>query len=302
MSDENKNQRFIKFIPGPEADFLMQRPFCFALLALVAKRARRESGHPDGLEPGEAYIGDWKAIGASRQNYRTALEILVSRKHFKILETNRNRKKSTTGVTTAGTKVKLLSSSVWDINLNVDNHRSNHCPTTDQPLTNHEQERIRTNQDRNKKGTIVKEKEKIVRPSFRSSLSSEDDLKELCEASSALNLQITEKDFSLWLRKFDKVKIDETLGLMLKQKKKIDDHAKWMQSALDDDWVLKEKNIEKNKLFAENFKSQNKWISLIITKKYCRDSDIQKDYYFTWPTETFQEALILGFSSKQNIG
>ena len=122
-----------------EADFLaINHPHAFILLYFIARRARRYDGHSDGLTIGMAKIGDWEKLGLSRQNYRTALKVLTRYKFLEILETNRTRKKSTTGSTTEGTLVRLLDSRVWDINSQDNNHRPNHCLTTAQPLPNHE--------------------------------------------------------------------------------------------------------------------------------------------------------------------
>lgn len=141
------NPRFIKFIPSEESDYLQENhPNAFLLLCLIAKRARRISGQPDGLEIGEAHIGDYEKAGLNtRGQYRHALEILIGRAHIKKVETCRTRKKATTGATTEGTKVKLLRSDVWDINSDCSNHHDNHRTTTEQPPNNHEQERTRKN-------------------------------------------------------------------------------------------------------------------------------------------------------------
>lgn len=136
-------ERFIKFIPSSESDFLQENhPNAFLLLCLIAKRARRISGGPDGLEIGEAHIGDYQKAGiGSRKQYRTALDILIKRGAIKKLETCRNRKKSATGETTVGTKVKLLKSDIWDINSEQGGHRIGHRGATDGPPMGHEQER-----------------------------------------------------------------------------------------------------------------------------------------------------------------
>ncbi len=131
------SERFIKFIPSKEAMWLLKnKGHAFRLLTIIAESARRYSGDPDGLEIGECFIGGHENYDMTEQNYRTAKDILVKRQHLKIVETCRTRKKSTTGVTTVGTKVKLLSSIVWDINSDEGNDRSNDCPTTDQRPTN----------------------------------------------------------------------------------------------------------------------------------------------------------------------
>ncbi|HWY79556.1 MAG TPA: hypothetical protein VNW29_04300 [Candidatus Sulfotelmatobacter sp.] len=152
-------QRFIKFIPSEEATWLRDtHPNAFLLLQVIAERARRISGHPDGLEIGECYMGDL-CCGFSEQNYRTAKLRLVDMKYVKICETNRTRKKSTTGITTKGTKIKLISSAIWDINIENDNVSPNDCLTTDQRLPNDEQERTRKNKNE-------KEEQQQVRGDF----------------------------------------------------------------------------------------------------------------------------------------
>lgn len=300
------SERFIKLIDSEETDFLLiHKPNAFRLLTIVAKRARRASGHPDGLKVGEALIGDWKNTGFTEQEYRTAKDVLVTRKHFNIVETCRTRKKSTTGTTTKGTKVKLISSCVYDINAETNNDCINDRATTEQRPSNDEQERIRTNQDRKIKGTIVREnekEEKIVRPSFRSPPSFEEDLRTLNEFAIAMSLDIDSKDFSLWIKTFGKERIDLHLNSMLNQKRKVVKQAAWMQSALDRDYEGEKRNIATNFEFAKQLKEQKRWSSLRITKKYCCDEDTQKDYPFFLPPEQFKEALILGQKTKENIG
>lgn len=131
------SERFIKLIDSDESDWLQKNhPSAFLLLCLIARRARRIAGHIDGLEIGEAHIGDYQSAGIqTRGQYRQALKILASLNFIKISETCRNRKKATTGTTTVGTKVKLLDSRIWDINPEINNHRVNHPTTTEQPRT-----------------------------------------------------------------------------------------------------------------------------------------------------------------------
>lgn len=143
--------RYIKFIPSPHATWLRDtHPFAFLLLNLIAEKACRVSGGLDGREVGEAILSNYKSIGGSRQQYRTALQILVRLKLVRILAHSRKRKKSTTESTTDSTSVpttqythvKLLDSSIWDINPEDDNHLNDHpinhsinqSATTEQPL------------------------------------------------------------------------------------------------------------------------------------------------------------------------
>ena len=135
------SERFIKFIPSEEAMFLLvHKPKAFRLLSIVAARARWEVGKPDGLLPGQCYLGDWEACGFTEREYRTAKGILVMRRHLKIVETCRTRKKSTTGTTTIGTLVELISSTVYDLNLQESDDRIDDRATTERRQTKKEKE------------------------------------------------------------------------------------------------------------------------------------------------------------------
>lgn len=152
---------FRKLIICEKTNWLLSKfPNAFLLLTLIAIRARRYAGHLDSKEIGDAHIGDWKACGLSEQQYRTAIKKLVSFNFIKIKETNRTRKKSTTGVTTEGTLVTLLNSDIWDVNLEESNDRINDRATTEQRLSNDEQEykEIKNDKNKNKKEKIKKEK------------------------------------------------------------------------------------------------------------------------------------------------
>lgn len=113
------SERFLKFIPSEEAMFLlMKKGHAFRLLTIIAEAARRYEGLPDGLHIGKCYIGGFENYDMTERNYRTAKKILEKRGHIEIVETCRSRKKSTDGTTTIGTRVKLKSVNVWEINAN----------------------------------------------------------------------------------------------------------------------------------------------------------------------------------------
>ena len=77
----------------------------FGLLALIAFRARWRSGFStDGLEIGEALIGDYKNCGMTRREYRTRLARLLK---WGLI---------TARPTPKGTIAKLTSTAVFDIN------------------------------------------------------------------------------------------------------------------------------------------------------------------------------------------
>jgi hypothetical protein len=142
-------ERFIKFIPSEKADWLREEhPYAFLLLSLIAQRARRCPGHPDGLEVGDALIGDYDKAGIPTEaKYRSAKSILVKIGAIKIKETNRNpiskeanKRILTNRTTTRGTLVTLLNSDVWDINRVLPHDPNNEYSTNKQRFSDDEQE------------------------------------------------------------------------------------------------------------------------------------------------------------------
>ncbi len=165
---------YVKMIRSDISDFLLSKyPNAFLLLCLIAKRARREDGLPDGLRVGDAMIGDFKAAGLTRQKYRRALEKLVelgivqivsnSKKYFEYRDNNettlrqieKTTIKSTIKTTIKGTLVNLKDSRIFDINPKPNNHQLNHQlnqqATIKQPSSNHEEEGIRKNKKEERK-------------------------------------------------------------------------------------------------------------------------------------------------------
>lgn len=142
MRQSVSKEKFIKLIRSQEVEFLLEYyPNVFLLLTQIAYRARRIAGNCDGLDIGEAFIGDYKKAGIeSRKKYRTALIVCVQRKYIKIIENCRNRKKGACGRATIGTKVSLLNSNIWDINIEIEGHPKGHRGATEGPPKGHEQE------------------------------------------------------------------------------------------------------------------------------------------------------------------
>lgn len=157
MSDK----RFIKLVFSDEADYLIKNhPNAFALLYLIAKRVSYGATATNGLQAGQAHIGDYEACGLTRKQYRTALLLLIKRGHVKVIETCRSRSERATeratdftrenqsnvtteratesengqksakiGATeraTVGTLISLLSSSIFEMDFESEGHRKGH--------------------------------------------------------------------------------------------------------------------------------------------------------------------------------
>ena len=117
---------FIQLLRAEPAEALLRYPNAFALLTLIALRARREVPqiNPHGLQIGEAMVGDFAAVGLTRQEFRSAISNLQKWSLITIRATNK------------GTIAKLSDSSVYDINSGATNQQPNQPTTNQQPASN----------------------------------------------------------------------------------------------------------------------------------------------------------------------
>lgn len=210
MSDK----RFIKYIPSERSEWLIKNSIpAFILLTKIAERARRFNGHIDGLEIGWAIIGDYKNMGLSRQQYRTALEFLETCKIIEIIFRGRKDKKSTIKptikLTIKGTIVKLLDSSIYDINIEEDNHQANHQAnhqlTISQPQTRKKKERSKIEQEDFASSASPQSKEKILEIFFNHEAGEFEnitslDLDEWKEIYPYLDIRIEIKKMVQWIK------------------------------------------------------------------------------------------------------
>ncbi len=155
MSPENfssieNSTAFVKAIRSEKASWLRQNyPWAYLLLGVIAERARRHSGHFDGLIIGDALIGDYTECGIpSRKIYRTAVDKLVE---FRLIEIVHNGKKylvdRKTAIKTAirGTLVNIKDRSIYDINPEDEGQQKGQSRANKGPTRGHEQEGIRKN-------------------------------------------------------------------------------------------------------------------------------------------------------------
>lgn len=130
----NSSGGYVKFVRSQESLELLRDPKAFALLAFIAFRARWRSGlGVDGVQLGEAMIGDFRYAGMTRGEYREA----TKRLHKYHLATFRT--------TNRGTFAKLANAKVFDLNAPRgegpgsqpdDQRTASQQPTDNQPTTN----------------------------------------------------------------------------------------------------------------------------------------------------------------------
>lgn len=139
MIDLEPNSGFVKYRRSKEVNELLKAPIANALLCQIVLRAKRtKSFSVDGLEVGEALIGDYKSVGASYQQYRTAVGQLERWGLVTIRTTNK------------GSIAKLIDKRVFDINQEGGNEQNNH-QTTNKKRTDNEQTTTNKNERRKKR-------------------------------------------------------------------------------------------------------------------------------------------------------
>lgn len=146
MEKITKHTGFIQLKRNEEVfNLIRKRPSAFLLLTLIAFRARRTKENQfDGLEIGEAYIGDFKSYCATQQIYRT---------DKKFLETNRI---ITTKATNKGTIAKLVGSTFFDINAEelATQPTNNQRAANEQPTTNNNDNNVKNANNTNNKSRL----------------------------------------------------------------------------------------------------------------------------------------------------
>jgi hypothetical protein len=119
---------FIKYMRSEEAVNLHSNRNANHLLSIIAFRASRNGNPVLGVKPGEAFIGDFKKIGFTHREYRSAITNLVKWGYV------------TTTTTNKGTIAKLCNSDVYDINSDLfDKQTTNQRQTKDKQETNQRQ-------------------------------------------------------------------------------------------------------------------------------------------------------------------
>jgi len=132
---------FIKYLRSEEAQHLHCNKNANHLLNVIAYRASRNGNPVKKVKPGEALIGDFKSIGLTRQEYRTAVDNLTKWGYI------------TTKTTNAGTIARLCNSKVYDINSKAFNQENNQQTTIEQPSSNHQTTTIKNERIKERKKT-----------------------------------------------------------------------------------------------------------------------------------------------------
>jgi hypothetical protein len=122
-----EEKTYVKLYRTDEAIELLKFPKTFALFTLIALRARRtDTLNIQGLNVGEAFLGDHEVVGLTRQEYRTRLKKLRKLKLITYRTTNK------------GTIATIINKDIYDINEDHKKSKINRQVTTGQPSSNHQ--------------------------------------------------------------------------------------------------------------------------------------------------------------------
>jgi hypothetical protein len=141
---------YLMLMKNPTTLQLMKYPKAFTLFCFIAQRTNRTSEDCliNGLEIGEAPIGDYETIGLTRSEYRAASKRLINSQLTTIKTTNK------------GSVAKIISKAIIDINLGEnDQQKTKSVPKHDHKTTTTKEVRIK-NKEINITNVIQAEPEK----------------------------------------------------------------------------------------------------------------------------------------------
>ena len=180
---------FIKLMRTNELiELLHNEHNCFILITFIAYRAKRKDEFSIyGLEQGQAMIGDYKHMGLSEQQYRTAKRKLEKWGFI------------TCEATSRGTIATIKNTRVYDINLITTNEQDNTQATDEQRTANGQ---LTTNNNERKKER-KKERIKTISVKFANSKFTFDNCDDLFlkwkEAYPAVDIKQEIRKAELWI-------------------------------------------------------------------------------------------------------
>lgn len=144
---------FVKLNRCKETEELLAKEYdCFALLTLIAYRAKRTSEFSAlGLKIGEALIGDYKACGLTERRYRTSKDKLEKWGFATFKATNK------------GTIATLCNSLIYDINVEtIDEPNANKRRASDEQATTNKNDKKERNKEVASRATFLEVKNYFI--------------------------------------------------------------------------------------------------------------------------------------------
>lgn len=195
---------YIQLVRGEKTEDLIESsPNAFLLLSIIALRARRTPNFMKGLDVCECMVGDYRKIGLSEQQYRTAKNVL----HHNGLVTFHTTNK--------GTVAKINNSDIYNINICQYNGQSNRPATGQQQASNGQANTPATTNKNVKKEKNVKNEK--TPETFSGLLSRYTDQKTIQDCFTAIRStrktgHVADSVLMAQLKKWDRYPVEQVIG------------------------------------------------------------------------------------------
>jgi len=311
------SDKFLQLVRNEKTLWLIEHfPNCFLLLTIIALQARRYPDKNDGLDIGDAIIGELetsKKAGLSRKAYRTALDKL---EELNFIETVYNPEwksklylanckkigippkcqKRATKRAIKSKVVCLINLEVYDINSEDRGEQKGEQGASKGRQTKNEKNEEESTFHLNKEMKCNKSKKIVSFPDTRD----QEEFETIMAYTEAQGIPIASHVLKRWIEKNGIGVVNDTITDFLNKANKDTyngKHESWMESTLKGKW-----NVLQNRKFIEEFKNEKKWTSLTITKNYCREEKTHNDYKFSLNHETFKQLIETKFEQIQGAG
>lgn len=123
------------------------------------------------------------------------------------------------------------------------------------------------------------------------------DLSKFCAQK---ELSVSDGTLGIWLKKWSSQYIMGHLDLMYNHSG-ANYHERWMETALANNYVEKNKNTLSNRNYATQFLKEFKNLRMKVTKSYVVNRDNGEQYPFNLPPETFKDVLINAAQKQKEV-
>lgn len=281
------SDRFLKYIPSPKAQWLRKyHRNAYLLLSYIAEHARRTIEFDDGLEIGDAIIGNYEDAGLTWKEYRNArdklieLNIIISVWNPKIKSCQKRAIKRAI----KSEVVNLLNSDIWDINPDKkgDQKGNQGAIKGQQTRTKKNEKEVLSFRKENETNTCEQIVSSVSFPFLQKKENEQLPSDEKQSHLVTLGFDISEKCVQRWIESFGETMFCQALEGLQRNKTTVRNHEAWMERTLQ-----KIKNKELNLTFLIEFKSKHNIDYLDVKKNYCKDLRTGRDFYYHLPHENF---------------
>lgn len=293
--------RFLKLICSDDADYLQENyPNAFLLLIQIAKTARRTPNGLDGLEVGDAIVGEIetsKKAGLTTKQYRNALEKLEELGFIETVFNPKIQKPQKRAIKRAikSKIVNLKDTRVLDINSNIKGDQKGDLGANKGRTEGDKQERIRMNK-KEKEEQQAREAREAAKPPDVISLNKRVKIEEEHLCSSTCFSETTSDNICL-ISNYEEV-TENKKNICQEKKRSTQSNPK---ISFRDNVLLTQ--LEYDKLLATHGNPALDWmLDKLSNQKHSRGIKYKSDYHaiLNWVVDAYTQSIQLNKSSSSN--